>query len=467
MTRRKTDAAPARPRKPPATAATRSALAATESVRRWAGNPVLEPFLRPLVELLKDPANTRRHPEVNIQGLMASFARYGQQVPIVSDSSGVIRKGNGSLEAVRRLGWTHLAVIPSDLAGSDLVGYAIADNATGLSSEWDDAILAAQLAALQEEGFPLEATGFGSEELATLLAGAESADAGDGTAGTEEDGGGQVDRAAELQAQWGTERGQLWTIPSKATPGRSHRLLIGDSSKAEDVTRLMGGERAVLMNTDPPYGIDYSKLKDGIPRRGFANHQEKWGDIENDTLTDGAGLQSFLEKMIRAAVPHLSETAAYYFWHPMLTQGTFFAAAAAAAADILIHRQIIWVKPGFVLTRSGMYHWQHELCFYGWRRGKTPPWYGDKSQTSVWDLRRDADHGQHPTQKPVELFGRPIANHTRPGESVYEPFAGSGSQYVAAEQTGRLCYGLEIAPKYAAVILQRLADLGLAPTLEG
>lgn len=138
----------------------------------------------------------------------------------------------------------------------------------------------------------------------------------------------------------------------------------------------------------------------------------------------------------------------------MLTQGTFFA-AAAAAADILIHRQIIWKKPGFVLTRSGMYHWAHELCFFGWRRGHQPPWYGPKNQTSVWELGRDADAGQHPTQKPVALFLPPITNHTLEGEAVYEPFAGSGSQFIAAEQTSRRCVGLEIEPRYCQVVIDR------------
>lgn len=243
-----------------------------------------------------------------------------------------------------------------------------------------------------------------------------------------------------------------------------HRLLCGDSTNTAQVGQLMGGAVGVLMNTDPPYGINYSKLKDGIPRPGFADHQKRWGDIENDTLTDGAALQAFLESTIRAYVPHLRKNAAFYLWHPMLTQGTFFA-AAAAAADILIHRQIVWVKPGFVLTRSGMYHWRHELAFFGWRRGYPCPWRGDKSQTSVWELGRDQDAGQHPTQKPVELFARPMRNHTRRGEVCVEPFAGSGPQFIAGEQLGRLVYGMELAPKFVAVCLERLARMGLAPRL--
>ena len=218
----------------------------------------------------------------------------------------------------------------------------------------------------------------------------------------------------------------------------------------------MAGEKAVLMNTDPPYGIDYIQLKKGIPGSGFRfSNDVVDADIENDTFASDDQLQAFLEAAIRTAVPHLTENTAFYLWHPMLTQGTFF----AAAADILIHRQIIWVKPGFVLTRSGMYHWKHELCFYGWRRGHVPPWYGIKSQVSVWPIGRDSDHANHPTQKPVELFAIPMRNHSQKGEICYEPFAGSGSQFIAGEQLGRRVYGLEIEPRYCDVIVARWEKL--------
>jgi DNA modification methylase len=152
----------------------------------------------------------------------------------------------------------------------------------------------------------------------------------------------------------------------------------------------------------------------------------------------------------------------------MLTQGTFF--AAAAAADILIHRQIIWVKPHMVLTRSGMYHWRHELCFYGWRRGNKPEWYGSKGQTSVWDdMAKESKAGRnHPTQKPVELFERPIGNHALPGEVIYEPFSGSGSQIIAAEKTDRECRAMEIDARYIdAAIIRWQSFTGQQATLNG
>ena len=265
----------------------------------------------------------------------------------------------------------------------------------------------------------------------------------------------RIDEAEALREKWGVERGQLWTIGK-------HRLLCGDSTSAEDVGRLMGGERAGLMNTDPPYGIDYGGL---VASRAAAGGSDKtYSPIENDDL-DGAGLQVFLEAVIRTAVAvALTENPAFYLWHPMLTQGTFFAAAAAAAADILIHRQIVWVKPSLILGR-GDYHWRHELCFYGWIRGKRCQWLKGRDQTTIWEVGRESD-GQHPTQKPIGLFTVPMENHTVEGDVVYEPFSGSGSQFCAAEQLHRRCFGMEIEPKYVAVALQRLADMGLTPVLE-
>jgi hypothetical protein len=385
-----------------------------------------ESRMKHLKDLKLDPKNARKHGERNIGMLERSLEQYGAARSIVVDEKGQIIAGHGVVEAAANVGIENvrmveangneiIAVVRRGLTKKQKAELALADNRVSELAEWDADVLKALSDDADLGKFWTE------KELALLIPGGEVGE------GPEP----QIERAAELQKIWKTARGQIWEIPSKTVKGKCHRLICGDCTQEKVVSCLFGKRHAVLMNTDPPYGVDYSKLKDGIPRSGFSDHQAHWGDIENDTLIDGKVLQDFLESSIRIAVEHLTETAAFYLWHPMLTQGTFF--AAAAAADILIHRQIIWVKPGFVLTRSGMYHWKHELCFYGWRRGHTPPWYGDKSQVSVWEVGRDEDAGQHPTQKPVELFRRPILNHSKAGEVIYEPFAGSGSQFIGAE----------------------------------
>jgi DNA modification methylase len=262
----------------------------------------------------------------------------------------------------------------------------------------------------------------------------------------------QLDQAAELLKKWKVERGQVWQVGK-------HRVMCGDSTSAQDVGWLMQGVKAKVMATDPPYGVAYDNA--ARPNPGVAKPR-----VANDELTSGPKMQDFLEAMLRAGLPFMAEDAAFYFWHPMLTQGTYV--AAAAAAGILIHRQIIWVKPGLLLGR-GDYHWRHELCFYGWRQGNRPPFYGARNQDTVWEVgsvspteRRAMNH---PTPKPTALWTKPIENHTRKSELLYDPFLGSGTTAVACQQLGRVCYGMEIEPAYVAVTLDRLERMGLKPEL--
>lgn len=225
-----------------------------------------------------------------------------------------------------------------------------------------------------------------------------------------------------------------------------HRLLCGDSTKAEDVGRLFGdASPAALFATDPPYGVAYGD------ETGSAN--SKFAKIANDE-NDGPKLQGFLETVFRAWSPRLRDDAAWYLWHAQLTQGFF--AAAAAAVQLLVHRQIVWVKPSLIMGH-GDFHWRHELCFYGWRKGHRPRWLADRKQTTVWEIGRETD-GIHPTQKPVEIFERPMTYNTEPGEICAEPFAGSGSQFIAAARLNRRCFGMELEPRYCDVIRKRWGD---------
>lgn len=250
-----------------------------------------------------------------------------------------------------------------------------------------------------------------------------------------------------------TALGDVWVLGE-------HRLICGDSTDAKVVQRLMGRERAILMATDPPYGVAYSgkTRQEAVNLHTGKEGETRWADSFDNEDMDGDGLQQFLEAVFRVAMDWaLRENAAWYLWHAQMTQG-FFAAAATRAARLLLSRQIVWNKPQLLLG-FGDYHWKHELCFYGWVQGNRPPFYGSRNQTTVWDVSQDTAGPDkvHSTQKPTRLFEIPLLNHTRPGEVCFEPFAGSGSQIIAAERTGRRCFAIELSPEFCDAIVRRWA----------
>jgi DNA modification methylase len=241
----------------------------------------------------------------------------------------------------------------------------------------------------------------------------------------------------------GSKTGDLWLLGD-------HRLLCGDSTKAEDVARLMGKDRAVLMATDPPYGVDYVGKARDLHGRGYGHSR---ATLSSDMKGDGLDEKKAAELWTRSfGEAPLTENAAWYVWHAP-GRATRSMLETLDTLGILHHQTLIWRKPNFAIGRCD-YQWIHEPCFYGWRKGKRPPFYGRKNQTTVIEAGREQD-AQHPTQKPVELFAIPIRNHTRKGEIVYEPFSGSGTQIVAAEQLGRRCYAIEVAEQYCDVAVLR------------
>lgn len=276
-----------------------------------------------------------------------------------------------------------------------------------------------------------------------------------------EDNGPEVDpsRGAELQQKWGTALGQLWLIPSLTVTGEMHRLLCGDCTNPADFQTLTNGQAPTLMATDPPYGVEYDSS--WRVETGLSGGEYAVGQILNDDRADWR------------EVYELWRPEVLYVWHGGLHADVV--KASMQEAGYQIRSQLIWAKPSLVISR-GHYHWQHEPCWYGVRKGCTANWQGDRTMTTLWMVgngsatSRSADeidhfHAGHISQKPVELFRKPILNHTRFGEAVAEPFAGSGTAFVAAEQLGRLCYGMELDPQAVAMTLERLSLMGLTPQL--
>ncbi len=365
-----------------------------------------------------------------------SLQEVGAARSIVIDEDNNILAGNGMVEAAGNAGIEKLRIVETD--GNEIVAVcrrgltadqkkklALYDNRTAELADWDVDVL---------KDFSLDT------DLSGLFTKKELIEIGFDEKEIVEDEIPEVPKVAK------TVKGDLYEL------GR-HRLLCGDSTNSDDVARLMDRKKAVLFATDPPYGIDYSNSgTNSSSLKGI------WDDIKFDDLRD-LKLQEFLHACFISWLPFLEENAAWYLWHAHLTQGFF--AAAAAAADVILHRQIIWVKPQLIMG-MGMFHWKHEPCFMGWRKGPKPPWYGDRKQTTVWEIgyegnRNKGSGKEHPTQKPVEIFARPINYHTKENEIVADPFLGSGTQLIAAEQTNRICYGMEISEVYNDVIVKRYA----------
>lgn len=414
----------------------------------------LRKLLVPLAKLALDPANLRVHDERSFDAIATSLRRFGQQKPIVVDAGGVVIAGNGTLEAARRLGWSHIAAVQSKLGGSERVAYSIADNRTAELSRWDTKALQAVLDAIPKD--QLADTGFSLDDLAEL--------AGREPAAIEDEAPAPLPFAV-------TKPGDVWGLGE-------HRIMCGNSTVADDVANLLAGERAELVSTDPPYLVDYTGERMG-------DNGKDWSGLYREVdIKDVSGFYTALfERVLEVLAPH----AAIYCWHAHRHVGMI--QQIWAKLGILDHQQIIWVKPAPVIGRC-LWYFQHEPCVVGWRQGSKPTHDNRSGQSSVWVVavsghQIHASDGadvwvqdwegkgrpvgnEHPTQKPVELFARPMRKHTKEGALCFEPFSGSGSQLIAGEQLKRRVRAMELQPVFVDVAVRRWqAFTGRAATLAG
>jgi DNA modification methylase len=309
-----------------------------------------------------------------------------------------------------------------------------------ISGEWDQDLLARLLADLQQApDVDLSLSGFEPVEITALLKHLESADKRDRVETFDVDA--AIAEAAERAPI--TQPGDLWHLGD-------HRLLCGDSTSEEDVARLFAGKQAVLMATDPPYLVDYTGGEHPPTKanQGKANRNKNW-----DEYHDPESGVDFFAAFLRVGLSHLKEDAAIYQWHATRRQA--IVEEAWKQVGLLVHQTIVWVKARGVLTRSH-YMWAHEPCFYGWREGHPPKRKPPANQRTVWEIAQWGEPKDlHPTIKPLEIFLRPIEYHTRPGDLVFEPFSGSGTQCIAAEKTGRICYAIDQEPRYIDIGVAR------------
>ncbi len=320
-----------------------------------------------------------------------------------------------------------------------------------ISGEWDMDLLGKLLTELGEiPDFDVSLTGFDQPEIDRLLANMPGASGGD-------DADFDHDAALDVQKPAVTQPGELIEL------GR-HRLLCGDSTKVEDVRRLMDGEKAILCATDPPYLVDYDGTNHPGKQRNGKNAQNKdWSSTYGVTWDDADANSNLYEGFIEVAVAEaVLQNAAWYVWHASKRQAKL--EQVLSTHGIIVHCQIIWVKNRPVLTRT-MYMWRHEPCFFGWKKGYKPPRIdGEPMLSTVWEIDtipNGDERPDHPTPKPLEVFEIPMRQHTSGGAGAicYEPFAGSGTQIIAAEKLGRRCFAMEISPHYCDLIVRRWIHL--------
>lgn len=397
-----------------------------------------------LTELKPDSRNANKGTARGRKMVEQSLRSYGAGRSILIDKNGHIIAGNKTAEGAKAAGLTDVQIVKSD--GSKLIAVqrtdlditdpkarelAIADNrASEVSLEWDVNVLAEFEKELSLDTF------WSPTELEQLLADVR---------GEKEAPEPQIDKAAELEQKWGTKLGQIWEIGK-------HRLMCDSATDEEAVKALLSGHTPLLCVTDPPYGVNYDPSWRNVQaaKGNLAYGARRVSPVSNDDRADWRKAWELFPGDV------------IYSWHPAGAPSLVHAAALQASGFIL-RMQIIWAKSNFPIGR-GDYHVRHEPCWYAVREGKPAKRTDDRKQTTLWEINLDRNvEGGHSTQKPLECMARPIRNHEF--TEVYDPFLGSGTTMVAAEQLGRICYAMELEPKYVAVSLQRLADMGLTPRL--
>ncbi len=388
-----------------------------------------ETKLVPIEKLVQYVNNARTHSPEQIAKLRSSLREFGFINPVIIDRDFGVIAGHGRIAAAKAEGITEVPCVFADhLSEAQKKAYIIADNRMAMDAGWDEELLRVEIEALRAEDFDPLLTGFDAAELDELFSDGSEKDVKDD----------DYDLTAALEKASFVERGDVWTV------GR-HRLVCGDATSADNVSKLMGGKTANLLLTDPPYGVSF-KSSDGLT-------------IQNDGLKNEEFYQ-FLLSAFQNAVNGLAKGAAAYVFHAD-TEGLNFRRAFTDAGFHLAGC-CIWVKDSLVLGRSD-YQWQHEPVLYGFLQNGKHPWYADRKQTTVWNFAKPKRNSNHPTSKPLDLLGYPIGNSTQENAIVLDTFGGSGSTMMACQQMNRVCYMMELDEKYASVILRRAVENGVPP----
>lgn len=364
--------------------------------------------------------NARRHPQKQIDVLAKNIERFGFTTPVLVSEDNEVIAGHGRLLALKQLGRTEVPCVRMEgLTKEEIKALRLADNQIASMGEWDMGLAIEELKGLSDEMFDL--TGFDKD----LIIGPD-----------------EQDDIIPENAPPVAKLGDIWAL------GR-HRVMCGDSMKKEDVAMLMGDKKADMVFTDPPYGVDYQKKTENI-----VNQRKNILPVANDNLGKDA-LKLIVFPAFQNIANNLKNGGVYYICSPQGGELGLMMMMMMMDAGIECRHMIVWKKDRAVFSMGRLdYDYQHEPILYGWR-GSHKHIGNGQYKTSVWDIPRPSASKLHPTMKPVELMVNAILNSTKEEDLVIDYFLGSGSTLIACEKTNRICYGMELDPKYVDVIIER------------
>ena len=365
--------------------------------------------------------NARTHSPAQITKLRSSLREFGFINPVIIDRDFNVIAGHGRIMAAKEEGIKEVPCVFADyLTEAQKKAYIIADNRMAMDAGWDEELLRVEIEALQGMDFDPSLTGFDEKELATLF--------NNGIEAKDDD----FDVSAELEKPTITHNGDVWILGK-------HRLVCGDSTKAETFEALMQGEKANLVITDPPYNVNYE---------GSA------GKIKNDNMADEK-FYNFLKDAFTNTEAVMADDASIYVFHAD-TEGLNFR-KAFQDSGFYLSGTCIWKKQSLVLGRSP-YQWQHEPILFGWKKKGKHQWYTGRKESTIWEFDKPKKNADHPTMKPIPLLAYPIVNSSMTNCIVLDPFGGSGSTLIACQQTDRICRTIELDEKFCDVIVKRYIE---------
>ena len=377
------------------------------------------------IDSLKPAAyNTRKKlkkGDKEYEKIKKSIVEFGYVDPIIINYDGTVIGGHQRLTVLSDLGYKEVQCVQVQIEDENKVK-ALNVALNKISGEWNEELLADLMVDLQDADFNLDLTGFEAPEIDQLFSKVHNKE-------VKED---DFDVDGELTKPTISKQGDIWHLGK-------HRVICGDSTKPETYQLLLGDKKANLVVTDPPYNV---------------NVEETAGKIKNDDMSDTDFFQ-FLFNMFVNVEQSMEDDASIYVFHAD-TEGLNFR-KAFKDAGFYLSGCCVWKKNALVLGRSP-YQWQHEPVLYGWKQKGKHQWFSDRKQTTIWEYDRPKSSKEHPTMKPVQLMAYPIQNSSMRGTLILDPFLGSGSTLIAADQTGRVCYGIELDEKFVDVIVKRYME---------